>query len=62
MPGAGWKHGPPQEEVIRAGGGFVDEELNLHVHPALISLEPRDERDVFEPCPEWLHQDRPLSM
>src|SRR5712671_582145 len=35
------EHGPP-DHMVGAGGGLVDQELHLHVDPAVLALEPPD--------------------
>src|SRR5262249_17746696 len=35
------EHGPT-DHMVGAGGGLVDQELHLHVDPAVLALEPPD--------------------
>src|SRR6516165_5433710 len=39
------EHGPT-DHMVGAGGGLVDQELHLHVDPAVLALEARDLRHV----------------
>src|SRR5713226_3706422 len=48
--GARFEHGPA-DHVIRAGGFLVDQELHLHVDPAVVALEPFDLRHVLDVGP-----------
>jgi hypothetical protein len=43
---AGLQHGPA-DDVIGAGGFLVDQELHLHVDPAVLALEAFDLRHVL---------------
>jgi hypothetical protein len=45
--GARLKHGPA-DDVVGAGGFLVDQELHLHVDPAVIALEAFDLRHVLD--------------
>src|ERR1700730_3226339 len=40
-PRPGLEHGPT-DHMVGAGGGLVDQELHLHVDPAVLALEPPD--------------------
>src|SRR5262249_16985468 len=47
MAGAGLEPGPAHH-VIGAGGFFIDQELNLHVHPAVLARQALDLRHVTD--------------
>ncbi len=44
--GARRQHGPAEQEVVGAGLCLVDEELHLHVDPALVAAQPADEGNL----------------
>jgi len=47
MPRARLEHGPA-DHVVGVGGFLVDQELHLHVDPAIVALEAFDLRHVFQ--------------
>src|SRR5215218_2524617 len=56
----GREHGPAHHEARRPGRPLVDQELHLHVDPALVLAQPLLERDVADRGPIWRgHQRKP---
>jgi hypothetical protein len=57
----GREYRPAEQEVLGAGGVLVNQELHLHVDPALVAAKAGDERNRVEPRSVRLHQDIPLN-
>ena len=55
--GAGLEHGPA-DDVVGAGRFLVDQELHLHVDPAVVALEAFDLRHVLDVGAEHLGAER----
>ena len=49
--GAGAEDGAADDELVGAGGAGVDQELDVHVDPAVVDAEPLLERHVRDPRP-----------
>jgi hypothetical protein len=52
---------PSEQEIGGAGGGLVDEELDLHVDPTFFRPQTGYSRNSAEVGAERLHHDIPLS-
>ena len=60
--GSRGQHRPTEQEVRRAGGRFIDEHLNLHVDPAVVSSQTFDVGNGVEAGAIGLHQDNPPTI